>query len=238
MSTALAPGDDAARRRGALWATKEAAGSYTLSMPKAILLGVLIEASLIYGVMSVDFDAITKQKAEKIMKVEMTKAPEPKQIEEEKPPEPEPKPEPKPEVRKEVPKKPQPDSAPIAMDAPGPGPGTGVSIPTKVAPTAPPVAAPPVRTPPPQPAVRKGVVPLYKVEPDYPRHAKRDGIEGHVIAHLTIEPDGHVSKVVIVKADPEGVFDKAVKAALLEWRFPPGEVQYVAEAPLTFKLTE
>ncbi len=236
MSGALVADDlDRPKRPRALWATKEAKSAYTLSMPKAILLGLLIEAALIYGVMSVDFDAITKQKAEKIMKVEMAKAPEPKQVEEEKPPEPEPKPEPKPEVRKEVPKKPQPESAPIAMDAPGPGPGTGVSIPTKVAPTAPAVAAP-VRTPPPQPAVRKGVVPLYKVEPEYPRLAKRDGVEGRVVAHITIEPDGHVSKVVIVKADPERVFDKAVISALLEWRFPHGDVQYVAELPIAFKL--
>jgi len=236
MSSALVADDsDRPKRHRALWATKEAKSGYTLSMPKAILLGVLIEASLIYGVMSVDFDAITKQKAEKIMKVEMAKAPEPKQVEEEKPPEPEPKPEPKPEVRKEVPKKPQQEAAPIAMDAPGPGPGTGVSIPTKVGPTAPPVAAP-VRTPPPQPAVRRGAVPLFKVTPDYPRLAKRDGIEGHVVAHLTIEPDGRVSKVVIVKADPEGMFDKAVREALMEWKFAKGDVQFVAEMPITFKL--
>lgn len=236
MSAALAAGDeDAARRHGALWAIKEKTSGYTLSMPKAILLGVLIEASLIYGVMSVDFEALTKQKAEKIMKVEMAKAPEPKQIEEEKLPEPEPKPEPKPEVRKEVPKKPQPESAPIAMDAPGPGPGTGVSIPTKVAPTAPPVVTP-VHTPPPRPVVRKGVVPLYKVQPPYPRRAERDGIEGRVVAHLTIEPDGHVSNVVIVKADPEKVFDQVVKDTLLEWRFAKGDVQYVAELPIIFQI--
>ena len=62
-----------------------------------------------------------------------------------------------------------------------------------------------------------------KVPPDFPREATQKGINtGVVKAKLTIEADGKVSDVEIVEAEPKRVFDRAVKAALMEWKFEPG----------------
>ena len=65
---------------------------------------------------------------------------------------------------------------------------------------------------------------IKKVPPDFPREAVQKGIStGVVKAKLTIEADGKVSDVEIVEAEPKRVFDRAVKQALMEWKFEPGE---------------
>ncbi|HEV6964037.1 MULTISPECIES: energy transducer TonB [Roseateles] len=74
-----------------------------------------------------------------------------------------------------------------------------------------------------------------KVPPDFPREAAQKGIStGVVKAKLTIEADGKVSDVEIVEAEPKRVFDRAVKSALMEWKFEPGE-KATHEVKLVFK---
>jgi protein TonB len=74
-----------------------------------------------------------------------------------------------------------------------------------------------------------------KVPPDFPREASQKGIStGVVKAKLTIEADGKVSDVEIVEAEPKRVFDRAVKQALMEWKFEPGE-KGTHEVKLVFK---
>jgi protein TonB len=74
-----------------------------------------------------------------------------------------------------------------------------------------------------------------KVPPDFPREAAQKGIStGVVKAKLTIEADGKVSDVEIVEAEPKRVFDRAVKQALMEWKFEPGE-KATHEVKLVFK---
>jgi protein TonB len=74
-----------------------------------------------------------------------------------------------------------------------------------------------------------------KVPPDFPAEATRKGITtGVVKAKLSIEADGKVSAVEIVEADPKKVFDKAVIAALMEWKFEAGE-KATHEVKLVFK---
>ncbi|PZP32044.1 MAG: hypothetical protein DI603_11345 [Roseateles depolymerans] len=74
-----------------------------------------------------------------------------------------------------------------------------------------------------------------KVPPDFPREAAQKGIStGSVKAKLTIEADGHVSDVEILEAEPKRVFDRAVKSALMEWKFEPGE-KGTHEVKLVFK---
>ena len=74
-----------------------------------------------------------------------------------------------------------------------------------------------------------------KVPPDFPREATQKGITtGVVKAKLTIEADGKVSDVEIVEAEPKRVFDRAVKQALMEWKFEPGE-KATHEVKLVFK---
>ena len=63
---------------------------------------------------------------------------------------------------------------------------------------------------------------LSKEQPKFPVVAVQDGVTaGTVTAQLHIEPDGRVSKVDIVKANPLKYFDHAVIAAALRWKYAP-----------------
>ena len=102
-----------------------------------------------------------------------------------------------------------------------------------------PVAPPPVRpVEAPKPAVRRGVVPIFKVDPTYPRNALKDGIEGSVEAMLTINGNGDVTKVEIVKAKPGGVFNNAAIQAMMQWKFKGDGGQYVGIVEIEFSLKD
>lgn len=74
-----------------------------------------------------------------------------------------------------------------------------------------------------------------KVPPDFPAEATKKGIStGVVKAKLNIEADGKVSSVEILEAEPKRVFDRATIAALMEWKFEPGE-KSTYEVKLVFK---
>jgi periplasmic protein TonB len=76
---------------------------------------------------------------------------------------------------------------------------------------------------------------IKKVPPEFPAEAAKKGISaGSVKAKVFIEADGKVSEVEIVEAEPKRVFDRAVKAALMEWKFEAGE-KTTHEIKLVFK---
>ncbi len=58
-------------------------------------------------------------------------------------------------------------------------------------------------------------------EPAYPPLAFRDGIEGWVELDFTVTEQGTVRDVVVVGAEPGGVFDAAAAAAVASWRYQP-----------------
>ncbi len=60
---------------------------------------------------------------------------------------------------------------------------------------------------------------LKKVEPRYPRRAKKRGIEGHVDISFKIRPNGEVFDMKITNSKPAGVFDRAALKALKRWKF-------------------
>jgi periplasmic protein TonB len=114
-----------------------------------------------------------------------------------------------------------------------------ISAPTTTVPTEQHVIAPPVPAPPPKPAIRKGITPLVKVEPIYPREAIRAGIaKGRVVARLFIDEKGLVSEVRIIESDPPGVFNKEVTRALSQWKFQAEGEKFVGEVELTFTLKD
>jgi protein TonB len=65
------------------------------------------------------------------------------------------------------------------------------------------------------------LIPLVRINPQYPRAALRDGISGFVIFELTINPDGTVKSAKPIKAQPRGVFESAAMSAILRWKFRP-----------------
>ncbi len=80
-----------------------------------------------------------------------------------------------------------------------------------------------------------------QVEPDYPEAARRSGISGRVVARFLVTADGHVSRISIVSAQPTGIFDQSVLAALGKWKFRPArfkgrEVAAWVMLPIRFDL--
>ena len=57
--------------------------------------------------------------------------------------------------------------------------------------------------------------------PEYPRGAERRGIEGYAVVEYTVTPEGTVTDVTVVEAEPEGVFDRAVERAIEGWSYAP-----------------
>jgi len=65
------------------------------------------------------------------------------------------------------------------------------------------------------------VIPIVRIEPQFPREALINGISGWVEVEFTIEPDGSVSKPRVVDSDPPRVFDRNAIRAIFKWKFKP-----------------
>lgn len=217
--------------------------------PKRHIVGltfvVLLHAIVIYGLMT----GLARQAVEVIKKpVSATIVEEIK-----KPPPPPPPPPKKIEVPKaaapppiQQPYVPPPDipTPPMQIEAPTITAVTPTEpvAPYVIAPPPPPhvVEAPPAPPAPPKPAVRRGVVPISREDPVYPRAAIRAGIDkGRVVARLDIDEQGNVTRVNIVSAEPRrGVFDQAVIEALQNWKFRAENEKYTAEIEVNFTLKD
>lgn len=65
------------------------------------------------------------------------------------------------------------------------------------------------------------VIPLFRIDPDYPRKAARAGEEGWVKIEFTITEHGTVVDPVVVEARPRRVFNRSALAAIRKWQFKP-----------------
>jgi len=74
------------------------------------------------------------------------------------------------------------------------------------------------------------VVPLVRINPQYPRDATMNQIEGHVTIEFTITETGSVRDPRVIDSDPPRVFDRAAVRALLRWKFKPRVVDGTAVA--------
>lgn len=92
-------------------------------------------------------------------------------------------------------------------------------------------------------AVDKVPQAVHKVEPIYPRKARKEGVYGRVVLKFLVEPNGHVSRPTIQEANPAGYFEQTALEAIRHWRFKPGMYRGKAVAtwvvmPVQFRLTE
>lgn len=83
--------------------------------------------------------------------------------------------------------------------------------------------------------------PRSRVVPQYPERARQREIEGEVLVSALIGVDGRVQQVQILEANPPGVFDDAVRAALQGWTFEPASyrgnpVETWVNIPFPFRL--
>jgi TonB family protein len=80
------------------------------------------------------------------------------------------------------------------------------------------------------------ITPITKREPEFPMEAKQRGIEtGVVRARATVNSAGQVTRVEILSANPLGVFNRSVSAALRLWTFNPGANDRIYESEFTFR---
>ena len=139
---------------------------------------------------------------------------------------------PPPEVTLATPPPPQPT---ITATTPIPPPAPVTIAPAAPVPTAP-VAAPPVAAPPaPKAAVMAiGVACAAQVQPVMPRKALQENLSGTVRARATIK-GGKVVSVEILSSQPRGVFDAAVRTAMMQYSCQAGEDEIKAEQTFDFK---
>jgi protein TonB len=85
-------------------------------------------------------------------------------------------------------------------------------------------------------------IPIFKIEPKYPRKAARSKIEGWVKLEFTITESGTVSDPVVVDSNPRRTFDRSAIQSIRKWRFKPKvvdgrPVQRKASQVIEFRLT-
>jgi len=68
--------------------------------------------------------------------------------------------------------------------------------------------------------------PLQAIEPEIPEDA--GGAEGSVVLQLRIDERGSVDEVVVIRAQPQGLFEASALAAFSRARFSPGMLRGVA----------
>jgi protein TonB len=69
--------------------------------------------------------------------------------------------------------------------------------------------------------VDSDVMPLVRIEPQYPSNAARSNIEGWVQLRFTITAAGTVRDPIVVDASPKGYFEAAALNAVSRWKYQP-----------------
>ncbi len=67
----------------------------------------------------------------------------------------------------------------------------------------------------------RDVIPLVRINPDYPPRALSRGLEGWVEVQFTITATGTVKDAIVVNSDPKNIFDDAALKAIARWRYNP-----------------
>ena len=78
------------------------------------------------------------------------------------------------------------------------------------------------------PLAEGDVLPIVRIDPQWPREALVEGIEGYVIVEVIIAADGSVASAVDIESVPRRLFDRNVIRAVLKWKFKPRIINGVA----------
>jgi bla regulator protein blaR1 len=136
-----------------------------------------------------------------------------------------------------APATPIPSLAEVAVDAPEmPAWVNSEAIDVDPAPaSAEPVAAAPIET-----AMRPESVltTTFSPPPEYPTRARMEGIEGAVSVVVRVAPDGHTRGLRVIAAQPLGVFEGAVRRALMKWRYDiPQDMPRAGDLEVSYQLS-
>lgn len=80
--------------------------------------------------------------------------------------------------------------------------------------------------------------PIEKVAPKYPNAAFYRDIEGVVRLSVVVDPDGRVTNVTVIKAEPPGWFEEEAIKAVKQWRYRPLGRVMTFEAEIRFEIPE
>ena len=69
------------------------------------------------------------------------------------------------------------------------------------------------------------VMPLVRIEPQFPRKAAMRGIEGWVQLQFDVTEAGTISNVQVTDSSPPRMFDSNARRALLKWKYKPKMVE-------------
>jgi TonB family protein len=61
----------------------------------------------------------------------------------------------------------------------------------------------------------------YAPDPEFPDVARERDLAGYVDLEFTVNSDGSVAEVAVLKSQPVGIFDKSAVAAVSQWRYRP-----------------
>lgn len=64
-------------------------------------------------------------------------------------------------------------------------------------------------------------LPIFKVEPIYPRRALTRGIEGYVLLQFCVTENGSVSDPEVIEEEPSSIFTRAAINAALKFKYKP-----------------
>jgi protein TonB len=62
---------------------------------------------------------------------------------------------------------------------------------------------------------------IIRIDPRYPAHAARNGIEGFVRLSFGVSVSGEVIDINVIESEPRNTFDSPAKQALRKWRYQP-----------------
>lgn len=72
------------------------------------------------------------------------------------------------------------------------------------------------------------MVPIVRVEPQFPRRAAERGITGWTVIEFTVTAAGTIENAVIIDAEPKGYFETASLKAVKKFRYKPQVVNGVS----------
>ena len=84
----------------------------------------------------------------------------------------------------------------------------------------------------------KRLVPLSTARPQIPRYAFEQGIEGWVEVVFYVNPNGRVSNIRIIDAEPKGVFEAAMIESIQNWIYAASDVTQEVKQRFEFKLDD
>jgi TonB family protein len=227
---------------GPLWAQRIDYDSDALPLWKAALIALAVELLAPALVFGVDWSFLHRFEEPPPTPVMSVRLEQPPAEEQPRPQQPEVTPEQTPPPPKKIRKR----KPAIPIELPKPLPG---EAPSRIAlPTPQPKPEPippkqeklpePIPEPPPLPSVFRDVKPVKKVRPIYPPEAEAQHIQGRVKVRLSVALDGSVIEAQVLSAEPPGVFEDSVLAAVRQYKFKQDGTTYQADQEVVFKIDD